>query len=61
MRTVIRGTTQPIEQPSTDLLCDMCDDKPAVMTGVEYRATSTQPAEHLAVCADCGDTRAIGQ
>ncbi len=58
MRTVIKGTIQPVNDP--ERICDVCEDKPAVMEGIEYRETHLTPAEWLAVCAECGDGRDIG-
>ncbi len=57
MRTVIRGTIQPADD---DRLCDECEDKPAVLEGIEHAETWLTPAELLALCDVCGDGRAVG-
>ena len=52
-RSPIRGTIQPIEDPSMDRLCDLCEEAPAIEEGIEYRETFFTPAEWLAICAQC--------
>ncbi|KKK68288.1 hypothetical protein LCGC14_2945600 [marine sediment metagenome] len=52
MRTIIRGTECDIT-PSSDYLCDWCDEQPATREGIEYRETYLQPAEWLGLCDEC--------
>ena len=54
VRSVKPWSIQRIEPVDPTRLCEVCEEQPATLTGIEYQATRVDPAEWMDVCDECG-------
>ena len=54
IRSVFPWSIIEIVNPSDEYLCELCEERPATIEGIEYLRTMETPEERLGVCDECG-------
>ena len=49
----MKAEARKIEAPDDDMLCDLCNERPAVWEKMTYRGSSLEPPEWEQACNEC--------